>query len=92
MLFKVALGYAIRTERYHLGLTLRQVSKKANIALGYLSEVERGQKELSSEFIESVAHALNISTAQLIQHSYEVLEDWEEQVKEKVWDSLLIKT
>jgi transcriptional regulator with XRE-family HTH domain len=40
------------------GRTLRQVASKASVALGYLSEVERGQKEASSEILASVAEAL----------------------------------
>jgi transcriptional regulator with XRE-family HTH domain len=38
---------------------LRQVASKASVALGYLSEVERGQKEASSEILASVADALD---------------------------------
>jgi transcriptional regulator with XRE-family HTH domain len=41
------------------GRTLRQVASKASVALGYLSEVERGQKEASSEILASVADALD---------------------------------
>jgi transcriptional regulator with XRE-family HTH domain len=41
------------------GRTLRQVASKASVALGYLSEVERGQKEASSEILASVAEALD---------------------------------
>ncbi|NYH00276.1 transcriptional regulator with XRE-family HTH domain [Schumannella luteola] len=40
-------------------MTLRQVASKASVALGYLSEVERGQKEASSEILASVAEALD---------------------------------
>jgi transcriptional regulator with XRE-family HTH domain len=39
---------------------LRQVAAKASVALGYLSEVERGQKEVSSEILASVADALEV--------------------------------
>ena len=41
------------------GQTLRQVAGKASVALGYLSEVERGQKEASGEILASVADALD---------------------------------
>ena len=40
-------------------MTLRQVASRASVALGYLSEVERGQKEASSEILASVADALD---------------------------------
>jgi len=56
VLFRVALGQALRDERQAQGLTLRQVSGQASVALGYLSEVERGSKELSSELLDKVAY------------------------------------
>ena len=48
----------LRDFRLQKGRTLRQVASKASVALGYLSEVERGQKEASSEILASVAEAL----------------------------------
>jgi hypothetical protein len=48
-LLREAFGSVIREHRMDTGRTLRQVSRKAGMALGYLSEVERGQKEASSE-------------------------------------------
>ena len=48
----------LRDFRLQKGRTLRQVAGKASVALGYLSEVERGQKEASSEILASVAEAL----------------------------------
>jgi transcriptional regulator with XRE-family HTH domain len=50
----------LRTHRQERGQTLRQVASKASVALGYLSEVERGQKEVSSEILASVAEALEV--------------------------------
>ena len=52
------IGGTIRDFRLQKGRTLRQVASKASVALGYLSEVERGQKEASSEILASVADAL----------------------------------
>ena len=46
--------------------TLREVSEKAGVSLGYLSEVERGQKEASSELLSSIAQSLGVSTAQML--------------------------
>lgn len=46
--------------------TLREVSEKAGVSLGYLSEVERGQKEASSELLSSIAGSLGVSTAQML--------------------------
>lgn len=66
MKFRVALGEVLRELRAESGLTLRQLSTKASISLGYISEVERGQKELSSEFMASIANALQIPLHQII--------------------------
>ena len=46
--------------------TLREVSEKAGVSLGYLSEVERGQKEASSELLSSIADALGVSTSRML--------------------------
>lgn len=92
MLFKVALGYAIRTERMYQGLSLRDLSSKAFMALGYLSEVERGMKDASSEVIDMIAKGLGITTSDLLRHTCEVMSDWEEQEKENTWDSQLTRT
>ena len=66
MLFRHALGETIRELRHEQGLTLRQVSKMSCVALGYLSEVERGHKEASSEIVAGIANSLNVSTARLV--------------------------
>ena len=42
------------------------MSEKAGVSLGYLSEVERGQKEASSELLSSIAGSLGVSTAQML--------------------------
>jgi transcriptional regulator with XRE-family HTH domain len=66
MLFKDALGEVLRTARQEQGLTLRKTAGFANIALGYLSEVERGHKEISSELFECLADALGCETYELV--------------------------
>ena len=53
------IGEVLRDVRLRKGRTLRQVAGRASVALGYLSEVERGQKEASSEILASVAEALD---------------------------------
>ena len=45
---------------------MREVSEKAGVSLGYLSEVERGQKEASSELLSSIADALGVSTSRML--------------------------
>ncbi|MDH6180687.1 transcriptional regulator with XRE-family HTH domain [Microbacteriaceae bacterium SG_E_30_P1] len=59
VLVRQELGDVLRDFRLQKGRTLRQVASKASVALGYLSEVERGQKEASSEILASVAEALD---------------------------------
>lgn len=66
MLFREALGEVLREARTTKGLTLRTASAKGCIALGYLSEVERGQKEISSEPLQALAKGLGIDTSDLI--------------------------
>jgi transcriptional regulator with XRE-family HTH domain len=48
------------------GRTLREVAKSARVSLGYLSEVERGQKEASSELLNSICTALELSLASVL--------------------------
>ena len=58
VLVRQEIGDVLRDFRLQQGRTLRQVASQASVALGYLSEVERGQKEASSEILASVADAL----------------------------------
>ena len=60
VLLRQEIGDVLRTHRQRQGQTLRQVAAKASVALGYLSEVERGQKEVSSEILASVAEAREV--------------------------------
>ena len=59
VLVRQEIGEVLRDVRLQKGRTLRQVASRASVALGYLSEVERGQKEASSEILASVAEALD---------------------------------
>lgn len=60
ILVRQEIGDVLRDFRLQKGRTLRQVANRASVALGYLSEVERGQKEASSEILASVADALDV--------------------------------
>lgn len=60
ILVRQEIGDVLRDLRLQKGHTLRQVAGRASVALGYLSEVERGQKEASSEILASVAEALDV--------------------------------
>jgi transcriptional regulator with XRE-family HTH domain len=60
VLFRRLLGDVLRDRRMQRGMTLREVSKEARVSLGYISEIERGQKEASSELLHSLCTALDI--------------------------------
>ena len=60
------LGDALRRRRLRQGRTLRQVSAAARVSLGYLSEVERGQKEPSSELLGAICGALQVPLSQVL--------------------------
>ncbi|MCD4549629.1 MULTISPECIES: helix-turn-helix domain-containing protein [unclassified Schaalia] len=59
-LLRTVIGDVLRGLRQTQGRTLREVSSQAQVSLGYLSEVERGQKEASSELLEAICTALNV--------------------------------
>lgn len=60
VVFRQELGDVLRDARRHQGRTPRQVSSDARVSLGYLSEIERGQKEASSESLAAVTDALGL--------------------------------
>lgn len=70
-----AVGDTLRTLRMERGLTLRQASGKNHVALGYLCEIERGQKEPSLSTLDSIANGMEMSTADLILEIYKYLEE-----------------
>jgi transcriptional regulator with XRE-family HTH domain len=65
-LFRRMLGDVLRERRAQLGLTLREVSGVARVSLGYISEIERGQKEASSELLASLCDALDVPLSQVL--------------------------
>ena len=66
LLLREELGDVLREYRLRQGRTLREVSSDARVSLGYLSEVERGQKEASSELLDSITHALNVPLSHVL--------------------------
>ncbi len=66
VLLRHLLGDALRRMRLRQGRTLREVSASARVSLGYLSEVERGQKEASSELLAAICTALGIPLSQVL--------------------------
>jgi XRE family transcriptional regulator, stress-response regulator len=65
VLLRHLLGDALRRLRLRQGRTLREVSAAARVSLGYLSEVERGQKEASSELLAAICSALGTPLSQV---------------------------
>src|SRR5262250_134464 len=65
VLLRHLLGDALRRLRQRQGRTLREVSAAARVSLGYLSEVERGQKEASSELLAAICSALGAPLSQV---------------------------
>jgi transcriptional regulator with XRE-family HTH domain len=66
VLFRRLLGDVLRDARMQRGLTLREVSAGARVSLGYISEIERGQKEASSELLASLCSALDMPLSDVL--------------------------
>ncbi|MDQ7907372.1 helix-turn-helix transcriptional regulator [Phytohabitans sp. ZYX-F-186] len=66
ILLRRVIGDALRARRQGQHRTLREVSTAANVSLGYLSEIERGQKEASSELLASICEALGAQLSELL--------------------------
>ena len=60
------LGQTLRELRVSSDLTLRDVSSSARVSLGYLSEIERGHKEASSELLNAICAALDVPLADVL--------------------------
>jgi transcriptional regulator with XRE-family HTH domain len=66
VLLRQEIGDVLRDARRQQGRTLREVSSVARVSLGYLSEVERGQKEASSELLASICGALEVPLSNVL--------------------------
>jgi len=66
VIFRRLLGEVLRAQRMRQGRTLRQVSAEARVSLGYISEIERGQKEASSELLASICSALDVPLSEIL--------------------------
>lgn len=66
VLFRSSLGDVLRRERVDRGMTLRELSAGARVSLGYISEIERGQKEASSELLASLCQALEVPLSSVL--------------------------
>src|SRR5215212_9847421 len=72
-LLRRVLGDTLRGRRLRQRRTLREVSGAARVSLGYLSEVERGQKEASSELLASICEALDVKLSDLLSEVSETM-------------------
>ena len=68
LLMRELLGESLRELRNEDHRTLREVSSAARVSLGYLSEIERGQKEPSSELLNAICGALGVPLSFVIAH------------------------
>ncbi len=66
ILFRTELGEVLREARQAQGRTLRDVAAASSVSLGYLSELERGTKEASSELLSAVCAGLGITLSELL--------------------------
>jgi transcriptional regulator with XRE-family HTH domain len=73
-LLREVIGDVLRQARTAQGRTLREVSDDARVSLGYLSEVERGRKEASSELLSAICSALDVPMSRVLTNAGEVLE------------------
>jgi transcriptional regulator with XRE-family HTH domain len=69
MLLREVLGEALRSARQTQRRTLRELSAASTVSLGYLSEIERGQKEASSELLAAICDALGISLSDVLREA-----------------------
>lgn len=65
-LLREVIGDVLRRARIDQGRTLREVSDAARVSLGYLSEVERGRKEASSELLGAICGALDVPLSRVL--------------------------
>ncbi|KUI20100.1 transcriptional regulator ClgR [Mycobacterium sp. GA-2829] len=72
-LLREVIGDVLRRARTEQGRTLREVSDTARVSLGYLSEVERGRKEASSELLSAICGALDVPLSRVLADAGEEL-------------------
>jgi transcriptional regulator with XRE-family HTH domain len=75
MLLRDAIGFVLRRLRLEQGKTLRDLAEAARVSLPYLSEIERGRKEASSEILGAICQVLDITEQQLL---LEVADEYEQ--------------
>jgi transcriptional regulator with XRE-family HTH domain len=86
-LLRTHLGSTLRSARMAQGRTLRDVAKSARVSLGYLSEVERGQKEASSELLNAICSALDLTLTSVLSQTLHTVKSHEAPVLTVVDDA-----
>ncbi|TDB77551.1 helix-turn-helix domain-containing protein [Micromonospora sp. KC723] len=79
-LLRRVIGSVLRRVRQRQGRTLREVAEAAGVSLPYLSEVERGRKEASSEVLAAICRALGINLSDLLEEARDDLRRVERRV------------
>ncbi|WP_010118842.1 helix-turn-helix domain-containing protein [Corynebacterium nuruki] len=72
-LLREALGATLRGLREDAHRSLRDLADQAKVSPGYLSELERGRKEVSSELLASICHALGVQVSRVILEAAEMM-------------------
>jgi transcriptional regulator with XRE-family HTH domain len=93
VLLRKVIGDALRARRLAQHRTLREVSTAANVSLGYLSEIERGHKEASSELLGSISDALGARLSDLlneVSQTFALAEQMEEALASSSADAALV--
>ena len=67
ILLRREMGNALRECRTGQGRTLRDISSSASVSLGYLSEIERGEKEAASDLLGAICTALDLPLSTLLE-------------------------
>src|SRR5258706_8208014 len=79
----LAIGAAIRAKRHELGMSLRELSRQADLSIGFLSLVERGRSSLALTSLSNIAKALNLELSSFFPNEEEGASEAEE-TKQKV--------
>lgn len=74
MLLRHALGRVLRRARVEHGMSLRRLAELSRVSVPYLSEIERGRKEASSEILAAVARVLDLSLSRVLDEASRELE------------------
>lgn len=78
MKHRVLMGHTYKMLREKKSLSVREVSVKSGVSIGYISEWERGMKEMSSELMSQLNSAIGVKHSEVLQLAYNILKSQEE--------------